>query len=174
MCRTVADAATLLGALIGADPRDPATREAKGALIDYTSFLDASGLKGARIGVVRKDLTGFHPASDRITADAIAVMKQAGAVIVDSLAIPGLAAVGDPELNVLLYDLKSDLDSYLGALGADSPVHSLANVIAWNEAHSTTEMPYFGNLHRARPPVDRPPVYTRAWLCAFRARDRLS
>jgi amidase len=144
MCRTVADAATLLGALTGVDPRDPATRESEGhALRDYTPFLDASGLKGARIGVVRKDLTGFHPASDRITEDAVAAMKQAGAVIVDSLAIPGLAATGDPEFTVLLYDLKSDLDAYLGALGADSPVHSLANVIAWNEAHSTSEMPYF-------------------------------
>ena len=144
MCRTVADAATLLGALTGADPRDPATRQGAGhALSDYTSFLEASGLKGARIGVVRKDLTGFHPASDRITEDAIAVMKKAGAVIVDSLAIPNLAAVGDPELTVLLYDLKSDLDAYLGALGTDSPVHSLANVIAWNETHRATEMPYF-------------------------------
>src|SRR5262249_56335146 len=110
---------------------------------DYTPFLDASGLKGARIGVVRKDLTGFHPASDRITEDAIAAMKKAGAVIVDSLAIPDLGAVGDPELTVLLYDLKSDLDAYLGALGTDSPVHSLANLIAWNEAHRATEMPYF-------------------------------
>ena len=144
MCRTVADAATLLGALTGADPRDPATRESEGhGLRDYTPFLDASGLMGARIGVVRKDLTGFHIASDRITEDAVAVMKKAGAVIVDSLAIPGLAAVGDPELTVLLYDLKSDLNAYLGALGADSPVHSLAEVIAWNEAHHATEMPYF-------------------------------
>jgi len=166
MCRTVADAATLLGALTGVDARDPATRESEGhALRDYTPFLDASGLKGARIGVVRKDLTGFHPSSDRIMEDAIAVMKQAGAVIVDSLAIPGLAAVGEPELTVLLYDLKSDLNAYLGALGADSPVHSLAEVIAWNEAHRATEMPYFGQELFIRAEATGGPtdtIYTRA------------
>ena len=177
MCRTVADAATLLGALTGADPRDPATRESEGhALRDYTTFLDASGLEGARIGVVRKDLTGFHPSSDRITEDAIAVMKKAGAVIVDSLAIPNLAAVGDPELTVLLYDLKSDLNAYLGALGADSPVHSLADVIAWNEAHSASEMPYFGQELFIRAQATGEPadtIFTRALArCREIARDK--
>ena len=177
MCRTVADAATLLGAITGTDSRDPVTREAEGhALADYTSFLDAAGLKGARIGVVRKDLTGFHPASDRVTEDAIAVMKKAGAVIVDSLAIPDLAAVGDPELTVLLSDLKTDLNAYLGALGTDSPVHSLAEVIAWNEAHRATEMPYFRQELFVRAEATRGPtdtLYTRALVkCREIARDR--
>jgi amidase len=172
MCRTVADAATLLGALTGTDPRDPATREAEGhALRDYTTFLDPAGLKGARIGVVRKDLTGFHPATDRITENAIAVMKQAGAVIVDSLAIPDLAALGDPELTVLLYDLKTDLDAYLGALGADSPVHSLAEVIAWNEAHRATEMPYFGQELFIRAAATREPTDTTLTKALAKCRE---
>ena len=166
MCRTVADAAAVLGALAGVDPRDPATRASEGrALGDYTPFLDASALKGARIGVVRRDLSGFHPASDRVMEDAIAVMRKAGAVIVDSLAIPNLAAVGEPEITVLLYDLKTDLDAYLGALGADSPVHSLAEVIAWNEAHRATEMPYFGQELFVRAAATHGPsdtTYTRA------------
>jgi amidase len=166
MCRTVADAAAVLGAITGVDPRDPATRASEGrALGDYTPFLDASALKGARIGVVRKDLSGFHPASDRVMEDAIAVMRKAGAVIVDSLAIPNLAAVGEPEVTVLLYDLKTDLDAYLGALGADSPVHSLAEVIAWNEAHRATEMPYFGQELFVRAAATHGPsdtTYTRA------------
>lgn len=145
MCRTVADAATLLGALTGADPRDPATAASEGhARRDYTSFLDANGLKGARIGIVRKDLMGFSPWSDRIAEAAIAAMKKRGAVIVDSLAIPDLAQLGGPELTVLLYDLKMDLNAYLGSLGKDSPVHTLAQLIAWNEAHAAAEMPYFG------------------------------
>jgi len=166
MCRTVADAATLLGALTGTDSRDPATRESEGhALTDYTKFLDAAGLKGARIGVVRKDLTGFHPAVDKITENAIAAMKKAGAVIVDSMAIPDLAAVGDPELTVLLYDFKTDLDAYLGALGPDSPVHSLANLIAWNEAHRAVEMPYFEQELLVRAQATKGPsdtTYTKA------------
>ena len=177
MCRTVADAATLLGALTGTDGRDPATRASEGkALADYTQFLDAAGLKGARIGVVRKDLTGFHPAVDRVTEDAIAAMQKAGAVIVDSLAIPDLAAVGDPELTVLLYDLKTDLNAYLGALGPDSPVHSLAEVIAWNEAHRATEMKYFQQELFVRAQATAGPTdttYTRALAkCRSIARDR--
>ena len=145
MCRTVADAAVLLGALTGQDPRDPATAASEGhSRRDYTSFLDVNGLKGARIGIVRQDLMGFSPWSDRIAEAAIAVMKKKGAVIVDSLAIPELAQLGAPELTVLLYDTKIDISAYLGGLGKDSPVHNLAELIAWNEAHRATEMPYFG------------------------------
>ena len=145
MCRTVADAAILLGALTGVDPRDPATAASEGhARRDYTSALDPQGLRGARIGILRKDLMGFSPWSDRIAEDAIAAMKKQGAVIVDSLVVPDLAQLGGPELTVLLYDLKMDLNAYLGGLGPDSPVHTLAELIAWNEAHQAAEMPYFG------------------------------
>jgi amidase len=145
MCRTVADAAVLLGALTGTDPRDPATAASEGhARTDYTSFLDANGLKGARIGIVRQDLMGFSPWSDQIAEAAIAAMKKKGAVIVDSLAIPNLAALGAAEMTVLMYDTKLDIGAYLGGLGKDSPVHNLKELIAWNEAHHATEMPYFG------------------------------
>jgi amidase len=145
MCRSVADAAVLLGALTGTDARDPATKASEGhARPDYTSFLDARGLKGARIGIVRKDLMGTNPWSDAVAEAAIAAMRRKGAVIVDSLAIPDLDQLGGPEMTVLMYDLKMDLGAYLGALGADSPVHSLAELIRWNEAHRATEMPYFG------------------------------
>jgi amidase len=113
---------------------------------------------------------------DRLTEDAIAAMKKAGAVIVDSLAIPDLVAVGDPELTVLLTDLKTDLDAYLGALGADSPVHSLAEVIAWNEAHRATEMPYFEQELFVRAQATKGPadtIYTKALAkCRGIARDR--
>jgi amidase len=144
MARTVADAAALLGALTGVDPRDPATRESDGrGLADYSKFLDAGGLKGARIGVVRKDLMGYSPASDRVAEAALAVLRDEGAVVIDSVEIPDIARLGDAELEVLLYDLKADLDTYLAALGADSPVHSLGELIAWNERHRAVEMPYF-------------------------------
>jgi len=145
MCRTVADAAALLGALTGQDPRDPATAASEGhARRDYTSFLDVNGLKGARIGIVRRDLMGFSPWSDLIGEEAIATMKKRGAVIVDSLAIPDLAELGTVEMTVLMYDTKLDIGAYLAGLGKDSPVHNLKELIAWNEAHRGTEMPYFG------------------------------
>jgi amidase len=145
MTRSVADAAALLGALIGSDPDDDATRESatKGST-DYTRFLDANGLKGARIGVVRNRLFGSNPAADRIAEQAIADMKKAGAVVVDPANIPTLGQFDDTEFDVMLYEFKADLNKYLSWLGASSPVHSLKDIIAFNDAHAAEEMPYFG------------------------------
>jgi len=145
MARTVTDAAIVLGALIGRDPDDAATRESgtKGSP-DYTRFLDAGGLKGARIGVVRNRLFGSNPAADRIAERAIADMKAAGAIIVDPANVPTLGQFDDTEFEVLLYEFKADLNKYLGWLGASSPVHSLKEIIAFNDAHAHEELPYFG------------------------------
>jgi amidase len=145
MTRTVADAAALLGAMMGVDPDDPATKESatKGST-DYTRFLDPSGLKGARLGVVRNRLFGSNPAADGIAESAIEDMKNAGAVIVDPANIPTLGQFDDTEFQVLLYEFKTDLNKYLAWLGAASPVHSLKEIIAFNDAHVSEELPYFG------------------------------
>src|SRR5258706_8086743 len=145
MARTVADAAALLGAMTGTDGSDAPTRdsERKGRR-DYSAALDPAGLKGARIGVVRNKLFGYSPPADRIAEAAIAVMKQQGAVIVDPANIPTLGKFGDSEFEVLLYEFKADLNAYLTSLGAAAPVHSLEDVIAFNEAHKEQELPYFG------------------------------
>jgi amidase len=145
MARTVADAATLLGALAASDPADAATRssDAKGQH-DYTRFLEAAGLKGARIGVVRNRLFGYSVAADAIAEQAIADMKKQGATIVDPANIATLGKFDDSEFDVLLYEFKADLNKYLGALGAAAPVHSLKDAIAFNEAHRDQELPYFG------------------------------
>jgi amidase len=144
MARTVADAAALLGAMAGPDADDPATRQSatKGSR-DYTRFLDGNGLRGARLGVVRNRLFGSSPAADRLAGEAIADMKKAGAIIVDPANIPTLGRFDDTEFDVLLYEFKADLNRYLTWLGAPSPVHSLADVIAFNTAHASEEMPYF-------------------------------
>jgi amidase len=145
MTRTVADAAALLGAIAGADPDDPATKAAAAnGRRDYMSSLDPGGLKGARIGVVRNKYFGSSPATDALAEAAIAVMKQQGAVIVDPANIPTLGKFDDGEFQVLLYEFKADLNKYLTWLGAASPVHSLKDVIAYNDAHTDQEMPYFG------------------------------
>ncbi len=146
MCRTVRDAAILLGALTGVDPMDHATDQSAApnrAFTDYTKFLDPAGLKGARIGVVRKYF-GFSDFVDAQMEQAIDLMKREGAVIVDPADIAISANAGALEFTVLLYELKADLNAYLKRLGPDAPVKSLADVIEFNEKHRDKEMPYFG------------------------------
>ena len=146
MARTVTDAAILLGALVGADPRDPATarapREFRGE--DFVRFLDAGGLKGARIGVARKKYTGYSPAADAHLETALGVMKERGAVIVDPADIATAGQFDDAEFEVLLFEFKADLQAYLGTLPAGARVRTLDDLIAFNRAHARDEMSYFG------------------------------
>ena len=144
MTRTVRDAALLLTAMAGVDPKDRATASARGRIHDYTQFLDPDGLKGARLGVPRKGLFGYSRASDRIAEEALDVLRRHGAVIVDPADIPTLDEIGRPEFEVLLYEFKADLNAYLARLGPSAPVRSLADAIRFNEAHRDREMPYFG------------------------------
>lgn len=144
MTRNVTDAAILLGALTGIDPRDKITSESQGKMhADYTKFLDPNGLRGARIGVNRKSF-GFNEHVDQLMEDMIKVMKERGAVIVDpaDMTIPG--DFYDTELVVLLYEFKADLNAYLGSLGPEAPIHSLKEAIDFNEKNRDKEMPYFG------------------------------
>ena len=144
MARTVSDAALLLGALTGIDTRDSATRDSQQkSFTDYTRFLDKDGLKGARLGVARKYF-GFNDRVDKLMNDLIAEMKKLGAVIIDPADIPTSGKFDDSELEVLLYEFKADLNSYLARLGSSAPVHSLKEVIEFNEQHRDREMPYFG------------------------------
>jgi amidase len=144
MARTVTDAVILLSAMTGVDARDAATAESRGkAAADYTKFLDANGMKGARIGVVRKSF-GFNDRVDRLMADAIDVMKRLGAEVIDPADIPTAGKFDDSEFEVLLYEFKADLNAYLAALGDRAPVRSLKEIIAFNEKNADKEMPYFG------------------------------
>jgi amidase len=144
MARTVADAGALLAALAGVDPRDAATRPgASRVQTDYAKFLDPNGLRGARIGVVRKSF-GFHPDVDKLMEAAIEVMKRLGAVIVDPAEIPNADKLSVSEFEVLLYEFKADLNAYLKTLGGKAPVKSMAEIIAFNEKNAAREMPFFG------------------------------
>jgi amidase len=144
MARTVTDAAILLGALAGIDPNDPMTKPSAGkSFTDYTQFLNKDGLRGARLGVARKYF-GFNDGVDKLLNDKIAEMKRLGAVIIDPADIPTSGKFDDSELEVLLYEFKADLNKYLGQLGSSSRVHSLKEVIAFNEQNREREMPYFG------------------------------
>jgi amidase len=144
IARTVRDAAILLGALTGVDPRDDATRASVGhALTDYATALDQDGLRGARIGVARKKFTGYHVETDKLFAAALDMMKQLGATIVDPPDIETAGETDDSELDVLLYEFKADLNNYLRQCPPEVTVRSLANVIAFNRQNATREMPFF-------------------------------
>lgn len=144
MARTVTDAAALLGALVGTDPGDPATATSEGlAFADYSRFLDPDGLRGARLGVAR-NYFGRHPKVDAIMERAIETMRRLGAEIVDDASIPTASDIGDHELQVLLYEFKTDLEAYLATRAAGVEVRSLADLIAFNERERARELPYFG------------------------------
>ena len=144
MCRTVTDAAILLGALTGVDSRDDATKSSLGkSFADYTKWLDANGLKGARIGVHRKAF-GFNDAVDKLMKDCIDIIKSRGATVIDPADIPTQGKFDDTELEVLLYEFKADLNSYLASLGPGAPVKSLKEIIDFNEQYRDREMPYCG------------------------------
>jgi len=145
MTRTVRDTAILLNALVGVDPRDSATSRSRGkGHSDYTRFLDADGLRGARIGVARNKFFGYSEEADRVVNEAIEEMKRRGAVIVDPADIPTAGKFDDSEFDVLLYEFKADLNVYLASLGPRAPVRTLKDVIDFNERNREREMPYFG------------------------------
>ena len=171
MARSVADAAALLTVIAGSDPRDTATREADQHATDYRKFLDASGLRGKRIGVVRQ-LAGAEPNADRVLEQAIATMKAQGAIIVDPVTIPHLSELGEPELTVLSYDFKHDINAYL----ANRPtlkVKTLADLIAFNKQHAKQEMPWFGQELFIESQA-RGPLTDKAYIDALTKAKRLS
>ena len=143
MARTVADAAAVLTALTGIDPRDPLTSTSRGKGMDYTRFLDPNGLKGARIGVAR-NYFGFNERVDKLMGEALELMKKLGAVIVDPVNDPTKGKYDDSEFEVLLYEFKADLNAYLKTTGPNVQVKSIKDVIEFNEKNRDREMPYFG------------------------------
>jgi amidase len=144
LARSVADAAALLAAMTGVDARDAATARSKGhASADYTAFLDPDGLEGARLGVARK-LFGENDHVERLFNEALDVMRELGAQIVDPAELPTQGKFGDAEHEVLLYEFKAGVNAYLAGLGSSAPVHTLSDLIEFNEQHRDREMPYFG------------------------------
>ena len=165
LARTVADAAALLSVLVGEDPRDPATRGSGPRDADYTRFLDPDGLRGLRLGIARKRYTGVHRGVDRLFETALAVLRDRGAALVDPVDLATEDHLGDAEDQVLTYDFKADLDAYLAALGPGAPVKSLADVIAFNNAHRDQELLLFGQETMERAQAKGPltsPEYRRA------------
>lgn len=171
MARTVRDAAILLGALAGVDPRDEATSQGDGkSFPDYTKFLDANGLKGARLGVARKYF-GFNDDVDKVIDGALDLLKREGAEIIDPADLPSHGKFGDTEFTVLLYELKADLNAYLAARpGAPK---SLQDVIDFNQRNREKEMPYFGQDIFLRAQA-KGPLTSKEYVDALAADHRLA
>lgn len=146
--RTVADAATVLTAIVQRtpDPRDPATAVSRNLIpADYTKFLNPNGLNGARIGVARQ-FEGSSPHLDTIFESALTDMQSAGATLVD-VTFTHFSDIqsGTAESTVLDFDFKGDLQKYLATrVGVPLAGGTLADAIAFNNAHAAQEMPFFG------------------------------
>ena len=173
MCRTVRDAAIVLGALTGIDSQDAATADSREhSYTDYTQFLKADGLRGARIGVVRKTF-GFSEKVDKVMEDALDTMKKQGAILIDPAPIETTGKFGDSEFLVLLYELKADLNAYLARLGPNAPVKTLQDIIDFNEKNREKEMPYFGQdtFLKAQ---EKGPLTTQEYLDALAKNHQLA
>jgi len=173
MARSVRDAAILLGALAGIDREDSATAGSSGkSSTDYTRSLDGQGLKGARIGVVRKYF-GFLDKVDVVVNGALEVLRAQGAILVDPADIETIGKFDDTENTVLLYELKTDLNAYLARLGPGAPVHTLKEIIEYNERNRGKEMPYFGQETFLKAEA-KGPLTDKEYLDALEADRRLS
>ena len=171
IARTIADAAALLMALAGTDPRDAATARAR-VEPDYAAILDPEGLRGARIGVARK-LAGFNDRVDRLFEEALGAMRDLGAEILDPADIPHTDELEDPELELLLYEFKADLEAYLGSYGPTQPYRALADLIAFNEEHAEAEMPFFAQ-ELFEQAAEKGPLTEPAYLESLETCRRLS
>jgi amidase len=180
MTRTVTDAALLLEAIAGVDPADPASSIAAGAVTNYTQQLDLDGLKGARIGVPRNVYWGYSPKADAIAEDALDVLRDLGAEIIDPAEIPTADALkggwppsDNTPLMVLLYEFKADINAYLAALGPSAPVRDLAGLIDFNDRHAAEEMPFFAQelFHLAQ---EKGPLSDPEYVNALERNQRLS
>src|SRR5882762_9133476 len=158
MCRTVTDAAILLGVLAGQD---------------YASSLDPNGLKGARIGVARKKCFGYSPEADALVEAAIDVLRRQGAIIIDPADIPHLGEYDDSEFTVLLYEFKADLNAYLADWAPRGPMRTLADLIAFNEANKGRELAYFGQEIFVQA-QEKGPLTDQAYIDALAKDRRLS
>jgi amidase len=163
MARTVTDAAKLLGVLAGYDPQDLATAACLTpgkCFSDYTRFLKKDALRGVRVAVPHwtywtdnNHNVNLSAAQQQVMNDAIAVLRAEGAYVEDFheiptqpelISFPGCGALPIPAncSTVLLYGFKRDLNAYLATLGPSAPVHTLADVIAYNNANASVALKY--------------------------------
>jgi amidase len=147
MARCVADAAVLLSAMAGRDQSDPATELANQKRSDYTRFLDHNGLRGKRIGIVRSQLSASGDRVAALVESQFPILRDQGATLIEVPEVPNTGKYAESELTVLLYELKAGMTAFFDNYGPQSPIKTLADLIAFNERHQAQEMPFFGQEH---------------------------
>lgn len=173
MARTVRDAALLLEAISGPDESDAVTQTRPTAMgTDFAANLPAHALKGARLGLVRGPF-GFRPNMEPVVAAMVDALRAAGAEVIDLGEVTTLRDASEPSGIVLSFEFKDGLNAYLATLGPDAPVKSLADLIAFNEAHRGREMPLFAQelLLRSQ---GRGPLTDQAYLDALATAQRVT
>lgn len=136
-------AARVLSAIAGSDPNDAATKDADAHIPDYLAALKPGALKGARIGVLRF-ATGWSAPTDKVFAQALAVLTAQGATLVDITELKDQKKIGEAESLVLHTELKADLNAYLATTPPAVTTRTLADLIAFNKAHADRELALFG------------------------------
>lgn len=144
MARSVHDAVVLLAAMAGPDEADPATADRPEWSLDHLpAHLGAGGLAGKRIGVLRSS-AGFHSEVDELLEAAIVTMREGGAEIVDEIEWQAPDGFFGQAYDVLLYEFKHGLNSYLAGLpDPDLATMTLADLIEFNRANAAVAMPWF-------------------------------
>jgi amidase len=145
MARTVADLVVVLEAMIGVDPQDGATL-ASSEFATRNFELDTDGLRRARIGVAR-NLCSVDPHTNAILENSLNVMRDLGATVIDSASITTAGLWEEAEREVCYYEFKAGLNAYLRQIEPGAKVHSLSDVIAFNQDNQEVMMPYFGQEH---------------------------
>lgn len=175
MGHSVTDIAALLSVMAGSDPADKVTAGADTKKVDYVAALQGASLKGVRIGVLR-DGVGDEPKTKAVFEAALKSLQAAGAELVD-IKDSSAAGLGDAENLVLQYELKADLNAYLASTPATVKTRTLADVIAFDAAHETEEMPYFKQeyfeMSQARKGLDDPEYIAAAAKAQAISRTRI-
>jgi amidase len=173
MARSVTDAAILLGALAGTDPRDAATAESSTRRqADYTRSLGTNGLDGARIGVARS-FFGYHPRVDAVMQSALDAMKRLGAALTDPISLKNSSELEAAEIEVLRYEMKADMNAYLAQLGPNAPVRTLQDIIDFNNRNRDRELQWFGQEELIKSQA-KGPLTDKAYQEALASCRRLS
>ena len=178
MTRTVRDAAIVLGVMAGPDPRDAATAAASAAGAagrDYLAGLGAApNVAGLRVGVLRRTFEAL-PAQAELLAATLAALGTAGVALVDPVECPRAPELGPAEFEVMLYECKAGLNTYLGGLGPSAPIHSLRELIEFNRRNAARELAWFGQetleLAEAKGPLTDPAYLKAVATCRRLARE---
>ena len=158
MARNVTDAAILLGALAGKDDSDPATWKNEHSTMDYTAYLDIDGLKKSTIGIYRnvqpdkyRDVGEYD---ERLLNEAVTILKDSGANVVEDIEIPSFNK--DWRYNKMNYEFKHVVENYLESLPAHYPIHTLNELIKWNEQNAEKALKYGQDALEHKSQLDNP------------------